>query len=1093
MKRAYLSQNPNMYEQNHAGSIRPLKSNFVRMKNLNHGHKKSNHSIRSKIIFATYLVALTFLTSTAYGQASFGINIGGGATEFVYKDISKLMIGQRAGSGFVESQFDANGYPKYLNAGQNVTLAYGSGTNQLWPTGDYNIFFDGQGTIAELTGSATLKQDLGNGHQIWTVIHGGSDFIKFAITSTNSSNYLKNLRIIMPGFENDYMTDPIHPSFRSHWNMFSTFRFMDWMGTNGSPIVNFTNVMPATYIGAGYSGDWGDATFPSDPYGGSPELAADLCNRMNKDMWICMPHKASDACIQQIASLIKNKLNTNLKVYIEYSNECWNWAAAFSQTPYCQDQGISLGLCTSGSMQYYVYRCGQMYKLWEDIWGADKTRVINVFAWQTTNSNPEYWINLAINTWFYSSQFNPAGTHPEFYADAPYIWDQSSTTPASVNDLFAGSTEDLNFDKTIMSSQKSYANANGLQYGCYEAGQHYSSYATNEALDNSVYIPANRDSRMGTLYTDYMNYWKSNVGGLMMLFTTCGPFSKYGSWGLIERYNQDLSTAYKYQAAVNVINSTGGSIPVTGVTVSPTTASVAVGASTNLTATVAPSNATNKTLSWSSSNTSVATVNSSGVVTGVAAGSATITVTTADGNKTATCALTVTTAGSSTVYEAESGTYGGGSGIQSASNASNGQVVGGMNNTGSYSQISNINGGSGGAATLVIRYANGYSDNRSLSLYVNGTFVSQITFATTGGWNTFADKTGISINLNSGTANTIKLQKDAADVAAADIDKYTVTIGSSNVPVTGVTVSPTTATIAVGATTTLTATVAPSNATNKTVSWSTSNSAIATVNASGVVTGVAAGTATITVTTQDGNKTASAAITVTPVTPTTTKYEAESASLSGGAGVWSDHTGYSGTGFVGFTSQGSTVAFTVNASQAGSCTVVVTFAGGGGSKTMSLYLNGTKVKQITMVTTGWNTWVTETETLSLISGNNTIAYKWDSGDTGGVNIDFITVTGYGTLKSAAFQENISENDTEPRVKFYPNPVEGGNDITISGLNPGSSATIQIFDMSGKVLISKSIFNVSNTYQLSTIGLSNGLYLLQIRSKESVIIQKLLVK
>lgn len=79
---------------------------------------------------------------------------------------------------------------------------------------------------------------------------------------------------------------------------------------------------------------------------------------------------------------------------------------------------------------------------------------------------------------------------------------------------------------------------------------------------------------------------------------------------------------------------------VTGVSLNEDTASVAVGNTTTLTATVEPSNATNKTVSWSTSDEDVATVDG-GVVTGIGAGTATITVTTADGGFTDTCEVTV--------------------------------------------------------------------------------------------------------------------------------------------------------------------------------------------------------------------------------------------------------------------------------------------------------------------------------------------------------------------------------------------------------------------------------------------------------------------
>ena len=80
----------------------------------------------------------------------------------------------------------------------------------------------------------------------------------------------------------------------------------------------------------------------------------------------------------------------------------------------------------------------------------------------------------------------------------------------------------------------------------------------------------------------------------------------------------------------------------TGVSLNKATTSIAVGANETLVATVAPADATDKSVSWASDDTDVATVDSDGKVVGVAAGTATITVTTTDGDFTDDCEVTVT-------------------------------------------------------------------------------------------------------------------------------------------------------------------------------------------------------------------------------------------------------------------------------------------------------------------------------------------------------------------------------------------------------------------------------------------------------------------
>jgi hypothetical protein len=80
---------------------------------------------------------------------------------------------------------------------------------------------------------------------------------------------------------------------------------------------------------------------------------------------------------------------------------------------------------------------------------------------------------------------------------------------------------------------------------------------------------------------------------------------------------------------------------VTGLTLSAETATIRRDSTFQLTGTVIPSNASNDTVFWSSSDETIAKVDFSGLVTGVKSGTATITATTIDGGKTATCEVTV--------------------------------------------------------------------------------------------------------------------------------------------------------------------------------------------------------------------------------------------------------------------------------------------------------------------------------------------------------------------------------------------------------------------------------------------------------------------
>ncbi|MDR1841304.1 MAG: Ig-like domain-containing protein [Holophagales bacterium] len=256
----------------------------------------------------------------------------------------------------------------------------------------------------------------------------------------------------------------------------------------------------------------------------------------------------------------------------------------------------------------------------------------------------------------------------------------------------------------------------------------------------------------------------------------------------------------------------GGSddaVGVTGVTLTPATATLSVGQTRTLAAAVLPSDATNKEVTWTSSAPGIANV-ANGTVTAVAPGQATITVTTEDGDKTAACAVTVTpSVDSVSVYP-----------FTVALQVGRTQVL--------TANVLPVN-----ARNKDVTWTSSAPD---IAAVANGTV------------------TAVGPGLATITVTTVDGNKTAACAVAVTPIAY------SN-PVTGLSLAPTALTLMPGQNQSLTATISPGDATNKGVLWSTSNLAVASVT-NGRVTALAPGQATITATSDDGGYTAACSVTV---------------------------------------------------------------------------------------------------------------------------------------------------------------------------------------------------------------------------------------
>ena len=303
-----------------------------------------------------------------------------------------------------------------------------------------------------------------------------------------------------------------------------------------------------------------------------------MSNRAKVDPWICIPHMADDNYVREAAKLYKASLDKNLDLYVEYSNEVWNWQ--FKQARYADDMGKELGLASlSGGPKnnYFSMRTVQIIKIFEEVFAEEKDRIVGIMDGQSVN--PWHLERMLEYNWSETPL-----THTEAGVDAiaiaPYFnlrnykdnlatyeaWSDSGA--AGLDKLFeelrngtyisvpSGGLPALESSYADFAKNKVLADREGLALVAYEGGQHLSAHGglENNTKLQDLLIAANRDPRMGEIYDEYFRKWFEIGGGVFANFSFIGRFSKWGSWGVLESQYQDPSTAYKYVSLANYSN-----------------------------------------------------------------------------------------------------------------------------------------------------------------------------------------------------------------------------------------------------------------------------------------------------------------------------------------------------------------------------------------------------------------------------------------------------------------------------------------------------------------------------------------------------------
>ncbi|MFO1476996.1 MAG: hypothetical protein U1F98_10140 [Verrucomicrobiota bacterium] len=550
-------------------------------------------------------------------------------------------------------QFDTNGFPRYLHPGAKLrAVLFALNANpyprpSTWPDrtalacgkvvvtwkGDADIRAGG-GTYLAAESSGGDTGCLVNGRRVYR-FSGSSRFNGITVEDIHTNNPVTDIKVWLPdpadpdnrALENQLF----HPAFLARLGdaPWAFLRCMDWNDSNASPQRDWADrrlpshafqdgVLNRRSPATGFSGDRGT--------GIAFEYMVAAANASGHDLWITVPHLASDDFITKLAQLIRYgsdgvnpytntvsnpvyaPLNSNRRVFVEYSNEIWSNGDAFCQGNWAQAQADTLGITKP---QFNARRFCQAWRLFQIVFAGDTSRVVRaaavftgfqgytdpflseIAAYGPTLSPPQTadviapttYFGNGIQDWAYAKARQQAATSDPWFLTTNTFTDGAAPKPVSVpaaDPYWTGTNVSRHLAETFAEWKRRLLSgatqtgggpdATGVGGGfdawlrtsisnafggikpivAYEGGPSlYTDYldggdVRDDAITTFLEL-LNRQPQMAEVYRIHLNLALAKGLRTHSAFVDVSSWGKYGQWGHLEYAGQDPNAAVKWR------------------------------------------------------------------------------------------------------------------------------------------------------------------------------------------------------------------------------------------------------------------------------------------------------------------------------------------------------------------------------------------------------------------------------------------------------------------------------------------------------------------------------------------------------------------